>query len=458
MSFVLVFPHHPPAADTDTVSGSVVANYMGAVPIPPGTDWNGLLALAQQNKPTPVSAAGDLESWTASRFVPIDQFCPANRMEQEGTVAVTGFPATALAAVTERVLETVATGRFTWSAVDDEWLSSGVVYLRMELVAEVGPTIARFRQVEGCKAHSSSEAHIDSEVEVPPVDRSAVSLLFAIPRRTAAVINASTYNISDADLVDVPPAFRTEVVDHIVRFRTRALQLETDQRRATAARERQLAQERVSLLLTGEEAEVISSDSSEEENDSDIDEGTDYRQLAARLKELEMYPALVAQRQRGEAARVAAYRRGFNHSVYSRQRGRERAEEEERDSHDRDEAQQEEQTATDKQAVQKADPAPDQEVVAETEAGPVIDVDAVAALELGWPGVRASIDAWVAEYLGEPEAELLEFILGFAKTRGSVKSELVAELEDVLEEEAAELVERLWAMLEQVSAQLRAGA
>lgn len=452
MSFVLVFPHRLPAADAGAASGSVVADYMGAVPVPPGTDWNRLLVATQQNKPTPASAAGDLESWTASRFVPIGQFYPANHAQQQGTLAVTGFPATALAAVTERVLEAVATGGFAWSTVDDEWLSSGVVYLRMELVAEVGPTVARFRQLEGCKAHGSSEAPIASDAEELPVDQAVVSSLLAIPRRAASTISASTYNISDADLVDVPPAFRAEVVDHIVRFRTRALQLETDQRRAAAARERQLAQERVSLLLTEEAAEVISSDSSEEENGSDVGGEDDYRQLAARLQELEMYPALVVQRQRGEAARVAAYRRGFNHGVYSRQRGRERAEEEERDARDRDEALQEEQAAgPEEQALEP-------EAVAAT--GPVsaVDVDAIAALELGWPGVRASIDTWVAEYLGEPEAELLEFILGFAKTRGSVRSELVAELEDVLEEEAAELVERLWTLLEQVSAQSRTGS
>lgn len=318
-----------------------------------------------------------------------------------------------------------------------------------------------------------------------------------------------TYKVESLEIVEVPKDMKETIVKDIIKFRSKMLSIEREQRKKEIERERRKAKARLTAIFegikaaadTGEDVDMDPAAVDEEEESKDpLDELSDeqYEQHLANIEKKKLEDEYEAQlrdmekrelqqktlveslalarnyesnlienkftymedikafqdlRFSSESSTVSSKLRLYysNHLEYRRLRNSERMEEERLDSLNEIEEKKETQHTKPAAVVSKAPETTEKMDVDE----PTVTSESVAVGELPakkLAEIKSKISDLIVEYLGIKENVLIDFIYEFVVENGlSKKDDLVTELQETLDDDSTTLVESLHAFIRALS-------
>ncbi|ODQ79180.1 hypothetical protein BABINDRAFT_14160 [Babjeviella inositovora NRRL Y-12698] len=422
------------------------------------------------------------------------------------TFALHGFPHIHSYFDLEAALVRMMDTDFRWTIINYEHIDNRLVFVRLnsfEALRQSVEAVLSVKLFEGGLSvrvdHRTFEALKPVKGTEDEAKRANIEKLFVKSPSTKArnddddkknELLYSKYKIEDSELIDVPTDYRKSVVKDIIRFRTRVLKIEQEKRSKEIETERKKSKQKLRKLfedIKESNGDMVAdnlpdSDGSDEEDPQGMNDEEAFayaeelkqealdKEFAAkettlirhessqRSKLLAVIQDLKASNDEARDRKLAelrsfvdygvteskAYAYYKNHGGYLKMRLHVREKEEAKDAADRE-----------AEAVEQASMAKADEFLSSLTTKPIklslnvrdegkLNVAALDAKDGVWELVRAKIDELVEESLGDAEEELSKFIFDFVQDGANDKAGLVKELEETLDDDAVELVQKLW--------------
>lgn len=484
------------------------------VPIPSDADFSPVVAVnnnrmksssgevfragnAASDSEQPAAVASIPQSLVLMNFVEISSFLPSNLQEQVCTVTITGFPLVQKLVTENIILQMLPKIRFSWSAIDNTKVENRLVFMRFASVEELrwfsSPSVLQlFQTTLRCSVtfDPASISHLNDVAEVEYSAPNTIASILAVNNEDSAG-SYYQYNVVEAELVEVPKDIKEQTRRDIVRFRTKVLKDEKENRRREAEAERIRAKSKLKELFLdavqqqNEQTDVAMAEVDEHEELDDVQYGAfvesekqkkyqdAYEAKAALLAEREVsqrdYAAASLEKERNyeqklldnklesmrhwrnfdetssnyESSRVGLF--FTDRPEYLRLRLKEREKEEAMDAADEEEESREN-SAPEKAAKFMAAMAPEKIMTKPPKSKQPLDFSAMDG-DL-W---QKRIGDLVEEFLGVKEDFVISFIYKHLLAHGFNKNEELAdELTEILDDDAKTVVQMLEEYAEEV--------
>ena len=437
------------------------------------------------------------QNLTLSRFVHVNDFLPSNLQEQVCTVTIKNFPVVLELATESVLMRFLDSAQFAWSIIENSNVDGRLIFIRFSSIDHLRWFLSSnvqllFHEAFGARVYTEPLAgeYLNDLPEEPysaplaPI-RALLAAAKADDGSDAGLDYYNKYKVDEQELIEVPKDLKEHIKRDIVRFRTKVLEDEKENRRKEAEAERIRTKNKLkSLFLEAKHDEepvdtpMAETDEHEEMDDAQYDaflkdesakkyhdlyqakvtalaelEKSQRAVLAAKLDRERTYEKLVLDSKLQILqqwknfddekidpelpARVRLYY--TNHPEYLRLRAKEREQEEALDAAD-EEAEKKEAAAHEnasqflssfvkEAAGKKSTPRPETDVV---------------FANLDTASLRSKISDLVEEFLGVKEEFVIDFIYKHLIAHNFGKNqELIDELTEILDEDAVTVIERL---------------
>ncbi|ODV77294.1 uncharacterized protein CANTADRAFT_23424 [Suhomyces tanzawaensis NRRL Y-17324] len=236
----------------------------------------------------PVEDAGQ-EDEQPEKYVEISSLLPSNKKDQLSIVIIQNFPNLRKIAI-EKILNVLIAHQYQWSHVSYDFLDSKLVYIKLNHLKAV-KRLYSFKDTIP-ELFKSATIYFDPEV-VPLLDKIDVEVSDSNAKNVSARVNQilqsnigkslksgtedldavlnyySKYKVDNNELIDVPNTMKDMIVKDIIKFRSKVLIMERDNRKKEIEQERIKTKERLKQVFQGLQTEdVVMVDSSSSDLDS----------------------------------------------------------------------------------------------------------------------------------------------------------------------------------------------
>ncbi|CUM63773.1 uncharacterized protein PRCAT00001357001 [Priceomyces carsonii] len=470
---------------------------------------------ATDSNVTAETADFDIEGSNLKKFVDVDSFVPKNFREQLTTVIIKGFPNIKKGHIEQVLLILAPSENFEWSIVDSELVDHKMVFLRFESIELLRSFQANYstdikdilRSTEAAIVVDPSvysymdsidgDVQVDSDLRIRAKDKihfyldnlksHEKHLTSAGTEDLDEVLNYySNYKIDDNELIDVPSYMKDVIIKDIIRFRSKVLTIEINNRKKELESERIKTRQKLKSIFEGIREvgdEIISEpELSSEREPMEVDEfedlseeqyqnylaerqvddvnrryderlralqkkETEKQRLFEQLKSLEGYEDYVVDNKFKFIQDLKNFDEFSdiyytNHSAYLKIRNVQRVKEEQKDLQDRKDEEKEIQEEQHQHTTYKLEVEPLSKIKGfKNNDGTVI----LQLSETRLRKLRDKITDLIDEYLGIKDEFLILLIYdSLMKTNLDGKESLVEELSQPLDEDANTLVNDLW--------------
>ncbi|KAK6457716.1 U1 small nuclear ribonucleoprotein component SNU71 [Scheffersomyces xylosifermentans] len=217
-----------------------------------------------------------MEKEDPAKYVDIEAFSPASLKDQVGLIAIHFFPKVKRYAI-EKILDSLAGVRpYRWSHVHYEYADNRLVFVQFGHVSDAKWFIETYRgklagilQDDDVKmAHSENLFELVKGAEegsvIPDRIPARINLVLKNPKNFERVSKKtgtedldevltyySKYEVDKNDLIDVPTNMKDAIINDIIRFRSKVLLIERDNRKKEIELERQKTKDRLKKLFEG---------------------------------------------------------------------------------------------------------------------------------------------------------------------------------------------------------------
>lgn len=246
------------------------------------------------------SASTDHENIVAEEevqnLVELSLFLPKTLKDQVTTVMIENFPNIRRIAI-EKILKILVGGEFKWAILDYEFIDTKLVLVRFKSVEGLKVFMKNQESFNDVKVRFDPESLIVDPTETSSVSSSTISLIIEQNHeknsaRTGTedldkVLNYyNKYKIDANELIDVPSHMRDLIIQEIIKFRSKVLTIERDNRRKEIERERISRKNKLQKIFEDiKEAKNVSDDEIVEDEPEDELEDLDEQEY---LEYLEM--------------------------------------------------------------------------------------------------------------------------------------------------------------------------
>ena len=439
------------------------------------------------------------QNLTLSLFVNVNDFLPSNFQEQVCTVTIKNFPVVLELATESVLMHFFDKTKFSWSIIENSNIENRLIFIRFSSIDHLRWFLAKnvqhgFHEAFGAQVYTeplAGEYLKDLPEEPFSASLAPIRALLAASKADkgddAGLDYYNKYKVDEQELIEVPKDLKEDIKRDIIRFRTKVLKDEKENRRKEAEAERIRTKNKLkSLFLDAvkqddEPVDTPMTESAEHEEMDDAQYDAFLKEESAKkyhdlyqtkvsaLDELEKSQRAVLaanlERERSYEKQVldsklqilqqwknfddekidpdlpARFRLYYtNHPEYLRLRAKEREQEEALDAAD-EEAEKKE-LAAHENASQFLSSFVKENV---TENTPTKNsVSNVVFANLDTESLRSKICDLVEEFLGVKEDFVIDFIYKHLIAHNFEKNqELIDELTEILDEDAVTVIERL---------------
>lgn len=441
------------------------------------------------------------QNLTLSRFVEVNEFLPSNFQEQICTVTIKNFPVVLELATESVLMHFLDKTKFLWSIIENSNVEGRLIFIRFSSIDHLRWFFSEnvqlvFHEAFGaqiCTEPLAGEYLKDLPKEPFSASLAPIRALLAAAKAgkgdNSGLDYYNKYKVDEQELIEVPKDLKENIKRDIVRFRTKVLKDEKENRRKEAEAERIRTKNKLKMLFLDaakHDEEPVDTPMAESAEHEEMDDAQydaflqeesaqkyqdSYLTKVAALAELERSQrAILAanlERERSYEKQVlnnklqnlqqwksfddekidsdlpARLRLYYtNHPEYLRQRAKEREQEEALDAADEEDEKKE--LAAHENASQFLSSFVKENAAKNSPALSKISVPDVVFAKLDTASLRSKISDLVEEFLGVKEDFVIDFIYKHLIAHNFGKNqELIDELTEILDEDAVTIIERL---------------